>query len=205
MHRCRSTERSRHERTCPLFLPRSSIFGKPQPFHQSTYPESCMRPASILQLYADSITVIQPTFDKWLWFSHRQTQIFSGIPLFCVVVVFMYFCSPVDFIYSDWNPPFFGCSEIFQTSHKALNRLIRSLCGALEMFFILLSSSRSTTESSYIFSSAWIEANPRLYSSYGSWSVLQHLALFLSSPKERSSSESKGQRCQTAHTQESGS
>lgn len=128
MHRRRSTERSRHERTCPVFLPRPSIFGKPRPFHQSTYPESRVRPASILQLHADSITAIQPAFDKWLRFPHRQTQIFSGIPLFCLCTLF------------------FGCSEIFETSHKAPNRLIRSLCGALEMFFMLLSSSRSTTE-----------------------------------------------------------
>lgn len=49
--------------------------------------------ASIPWLYADSITVIQSTFDKWMWFSRRQAQIFSGMLLFCVVLILMYFCS----------------------------------------------------------------------------------------------------------------
>lgn len=75
---------------------------------------------------------------------------------------------------------------------KTLNRLIRSLCGALEMFLIL------ATPESTCFTS-------RLPSSSRSRSVLQHLALFLSSPKEQRASESKGQRCQSANTPESGS
>lgn len=191
MHRCRGSERSCGERTCPIFLSSFLYFGKLQPLHQSTQAES--RVHQFTGIYVDS-TVIQPAFDKWLWFSHRQAQKFSGIPLFCVVALFMHFCSPVDFIYphhfsyvlnitqnpkqtnqiSLWSPGDVSHTAAFFMQHHGVVNSI--LCG--------LKQSRGASSS-------------------GSWSVLQHLAMFLSSPKEQSGSESKGQRCQSAKTPKS--